>query len=269
MRQFAGLRRLRILQQRAGRGHGRLQPFGAEAGQRSDFELVAEQAAGRVEFEIPVGLAGAGDINAEIGRPAFRVKDFGRADALQRRRNLLCRHFEQHELAAGQVQAGDAGGIAVGGHGEQPDVALVVDQRRVGQRSRRDDARHGALDRPLAGCRIADLLTDHCRFAELDQPRQIGLQRMERHAAHADRDASRLAAGGQRDVEKARRLLGIVVEQLVEIAHPVEEQRIRMVGLERQVLNHHRRMLGAVGGLAHGYWGGQKGRILAGLGQAA
>jgi hypothetical protein len=33
------------------------------------------------------------------------------------------------------------------------------------------------------------------------------------------------------------------MEKLVEIPHPVEEQHVRMLGFDAQVLLHHRRML--------------------------
>ena len=68
-----------------------------------------------------------------------------------------------------------------------------------------------------------------------------------RHAGHRDRRARRLTARGQRDVEESRGALRIVVEQLVEVAHPVEHQLVRMVGLDAQVLLHHRRVLREVG----------------------
>jgi hypothetical protein len=42
-------------------------PFGAEAGERGDLELLAEQALGRVEFEMPVRLAGARGFPAKFG----------------------------------------------------------------------------------------------------------------------------------------------------------------------------------------------------------
>jgi len=244
VRQLAGLRCLGVLQQRTGCGNGGLQALGAEAGQRGHFELVAEQAARRVVVEIPVRLAGAGYIEVEIGRPALRVEDFRRANALQRGGNLLGRHFDQDEFAARQVQAGDAGRVALCRNGEQPDVLLVVDQRRIGQRARRDDARHGPLDRPLAGCRVADLFADDGRFAELDQPGKVGFQRMKGHATHLDRHPGRLATRGQRNVEQTRGFFGVFVEKLVEIAHPVKQQGVRVLGLERQVLNHHGRVLG-------------------------
>ena len=47
---------------------------------------------------------------------------------------------------------------------------------------------------------------------------------------------------GQRDAEQAHDLFGIVEKQLVEIAHPVEQQRVRMTCLQAQVLLHHRRV---------------------------
>ncbi len=91
MRQFARLRGLRVLQQRAGGGDRRPQAFRAEAGQRGDLELLAKQASGRVEFEMPVRLPGARCFAAEVRRPRFRMEDFGRANALQRGLNLLDR----------------------------------------------------------------------------------------------------------------------------------------------------------------------------------
>ena len=47
---------------------------------------------------------------------------------------------------------------------------------------------------------------------------------MDRHAAHRDVAALVLAALGERDVERLGRGDGILEEQLVEIAHPVEQQ---------------------------------------------
>ena len=64
---------------------------------------------------------------------------------------------------------------------------------------------------------------------------------MDRHSAHRDRLAVMDAARGQRDVERRRGRLGVVEEQLEEVAHPVEEQAIGRFRLERQILRHHRR----------------------------
>jgi hypothetical protein len=111
------------------------------------------------------------------------------------------------------------------GEGQQQANRTVVEQRRVGERAGRDDARDRALDRALGGGRVADLLADHHRFAQLHQPRQVLLDGVEGHAAIGSA-AGRLAARGQRDVEQARGLLGVLEEQLVEIAHAVEQQQV-------------------------------------------
>ena len=50
-----------------------------------------------------------------------------------------------------------------------------------------------------------------------------------------------LAAFGQHDAERARGDFGILEEQLVEIAHPVEQQQPGIGGLDLQILFHHRR----------------------------
>ncbi len=75
---------------------------------------------------------------------------------------------------------------------------------------------------------------------------------MERNACHRDRRARRLPACGQGDVEQRGGFLGIVVEQLIEVAHAVEHQLVWMLALESPILLHHRRMGGKVGvGLGH------------------
>ena len=64
------------------------------------------------------------------------------------------------------------------------------------------------------------------------------LERVVRHAGHRNRSAPRLSARRQRDVEQPRRALRIGKEELIEIAHPVEQQAVRMLILEPQVLLH-------------------------------
>jgi hypothetical protein len=41
---------------------------------------------------------------------------------------------------------------------------------------------------------------------------------------------------------RPRGALGVFEEQLVEVAHAVEQQHVRMLGLDAQVLLHHRRV---------------------------
>ena len=62
---------------------------------------------------------------------------------------------------------------------------------------------------------------------------------MKRHTGHHHRLAVGLAALRERDVEQARDLLSIRKEQLVKVAHAVEQQRLGVVSFEPQVLLHH------------------------------
>src|SRR5262249_3259704 len=75
---------------------------------------------------------------------------------------------------------------------------------------------------------------------------EVLVDRMVGHARHLDRRASRGAARGEREVEQSRRALGVVVEHLVEISHAVEQQDVRVLRLEAQVLLHHGRGAGKV-----------------------
>ena len=116
--------------------------------------------------------------------------------------------------------------------------------------------RDQADDRPLDQClrpaglarlgRAFDLLGDGDAVAAPDQPGEIGFRRMDRHSAHRHRLAAVGAALGQSDVEAGRGGLGVVEEQLEEVAHPIEQQRIARLGLEAMILRHHRRLLGRV-----------------------
>ena len=85
-------------------------------------------------------------------------------------------------------------------------------------------------------------------MAERDQAVEILVGAMDRHAAHRDVPAEMLAAFGEHDAERARGDLGILEEQFVEIAHPVEQETIRIGGFDLDILLHHRG--GARGGIA-------------------
>ncbi len=70
---------------------------------------------------------------------------------------------------------------------------------------------------------------------------QIFFRALDRHAAHRNVLAQILAALCQHDAERARGGFGVVEEQFVEVAHPVEQQQAGVAGLDLDVLFHHRR----------------------------
>ncbi len=125
-------------------------------------------------------------------------------------------------------------------------VGPGVEQRVFGQRARRHQPHHVAADHALVAARarrgrILRLLAHRDAMAGFDQPMQIVLGAFHRHAAHRDIHALMLAAFGQHDAERARGDFGVLEKQLVEIAHPVEQQQPGIGGLDLQVLFHHRR----------------------------
>ena len=78
-------------------------------------------------------------------------------------------------------------------------------------------------------------------MAQRDEPVEIFVGALDRHAAHRDVHSQMLAALGQHDTERPARDLGVLEEHLIEIAHPVEEQAIRIGGLDLEILLHHGR----------------------------
>ena len=170
------------------------------------------------------------------------------------------------ELAGGDVDPGEREGIrplaaaALAGDGGEIVVAAGGKQRLLGQRARRDQADDVAADDRLGAAllrlgRVLDLLADGDAVAARDQLLQVLVGGVDGHAAHGDVVAEMLAALGERDAERARGDLGVGEEHLVEIAHAVEEQAIRIGRLDLQVLRHHRRGAGKVGGRRRGGFG--------------
>src|SRR6202012_4895624 len=64
-----------------------------------------------------------------------------------------------------------------------------------------------------------------------------------RHARHLDRIARRRAALRERQIEQTRGFFRIIEKEFVEVAHPVEHQRARMLPFDAKVLLHHWSML--------------------------
>ena len=114
-----------------------------------------------------------------------------------------------------------------------------------GQGAGGQDANDLAAQRSLAPTlflrfRVLYLLADGNAVPGSNQPREISVNRMNRHAAHRNVIAITLASFCQGDAKRCRTGFGIFEEHLVEIAHPVEKQRIRMRLFHREVLRDHR-----------------------------
>ena len=250
VRERRQLRRGRVVEQRARRARGDRRVLRAEGGEVARADLLRERARAGLGVEVPRRPrahrhAGAG---APAPRRRPRAREFGHVQPIERRGEFGRGHVDQSDAAGREVEPGDAGALARDRAGGEQAARARVEQARVGHRARRHDPRHLALDRALRRRRVAELLDDHHRLAQAHQSREVLLDRVVRHARHRDRRAGGLAARGERDVEQARGALGVVVEELVEVAHPVEHELVRMLGLDAEVLLHHRRVRGRVHG---------------------
>ncbi|MCY1236360.1 hypothetical protein D9M72_490110 [compost metagenome] len=178
---------------------------------------------------------------------------FARLDAQDIGEQTAFGGLGQPEDASGDIDPGKR----VSGFGAALDARqrhqIVGFRRRqqflFGDRARRhqahDVAAHHRFAAALLGLRrVFDLLADCDAEAEADQLLQIIVGGMHRHAAHRNFLSHVLAALRQRDAERARRFDRVLEEQLVEVAHAVEQQRIRVVRLDLDELFHHRRCRG-------------------------
>ena len=127
------------------------------------------------------------------------------------------------------------------GH-ERREVGRRARHERLGieDRARGDDPGDVAPDEPLRGPRVLHLVAHRDLAAGGDELRDVVLDAVVRHAAHRRLDVRVAVAGGQRDAEDGRRLLRVVEEHLVEVAHPVEEDGVRRPALHLEVLPQHR-----------------------------
>ena len=174
-------------------------------------------------------------------RQRFRQQDFRRTQSLHLVRQCVCAvDFGQHEAPAADIDPGQPEGSgAAAADRQQGVVPPRVEQGFVADRAGRDDAHDFALHRPLARRGVADLLANGDGFAGFDEAREIAVGGMIGNAAHRNRRAGGLAAGGQRDIENLCGDLGVAVKEFVEIPHTVEQQAVRMLRLDAQVLLHH------------------------------
>ena len=263
----AALGLARVMQQAARRRHRGVLPVQAEAAQVEGAELPAQQPVRAVGVEVPGRYrAQRHALPRHRGGQADRFADqqLSRPDALQLcAQCFLAAGFEARKTPGAEIEHGEAEAVAVRMHRHQRRLPVPVEQRLVGHRTGGDDARHLPLDRPPACRGVADLLAYRGTFSPADEPGEVGVHRMGRYPGHRDRLALVAAAHGERDVEERRRTAGVFEEELVEVAHAVEEQHVGMLRLDTQVLLHDRAVAGSAapgGGGTCGLAGGGVGR---------
>ncbi len=185
---------------------------------------------------------------ARIGQQIVGDQQFARRDP-GKLGPCRIRLDRDHLKSSGRdIRPGDADQRTIPGTGKRGQIIVGarVEQRVFGQRARRHEPHDGPGDHRFAAAlagfgRVLDLLADGDLEPFADQLLKIGFVGVHGHAAHGDIFAQMLAAFGQRDVEGPGGGHRIVEEELLEIAHAVEQQRAGMGLLDLHILGHHGR----------------------------
>jgi hypothetical protein len=230
-----------VLQQCAGGGYRERQLIRAKALEIERAELIREQPRRAGQFEIPrwPGTQRRAIAPDVLFRHALGYQELRGLQALDLRGECaVAARFQHRETARGQIEPGQAETLAVTDGRRDQCLLALFQQGIVGHRARGDDAHDLPLHGSLGFRRIAHLLADGHALAFADESREVALHAVERHARHRDGLPGGLAASGQRDIEQRSGAASVVEEELVEVPHPVKEQRVRMPALDAQVLLH-------------------------------
>ena len=110
-----------------------------------------------------------------------------------------------------------------------------------GNRPWRNDLDDLALDQAFRQLRVLHLFADSDLIAFVDQPFNIGIGRMKRHATHRNFFLIAASPARQGQVQFARRRQGIVKKHFIEVAEAEKENFILALLFDFHVLLHHRR----------------------------
>ena len=108
----------------------------------------------------------------------------------------------------------------------------------IRRRARSNHANDFATHELLAGAGLLHLLADRHFVTSPDQPRDVAIRRVIRHAAHGDRLPAFAIARRKRDLQLARGADRVFVEEFVKIAKAEEQQRMRIARLDGVMLPH-------------------------------
>ena len=226
---------------------------GAEAVERGQAVERRERAPGGDAIEERAGLRGENllPLGEELEerrclQQRLRNQELAGLEAGERRRQGRLRDPHHRELAGGHLGPGER--ERTFGLGERCEIVgrTGIQERVLAESPRRHQPDHLAADdrlrAPLARFRrVLHLLAHRDLEALADEPLEVALGAHHRHPAHRDFLPLVETPLGERDVERLRGLARIVEEKLVEVAHPVEEEVIRVGALDLEVLRHHRR----------------------------
>ena len=192
----------------------------------------------------------------ELGRPQCRVGKALPAERFELQGPRLDQDFsgiQAHEFAdplwpdlhhAGAKRTGrelERSDTSVASGCDQKILRARVERVRLEAKPRRHHAHDLAGDHPANARWVPHLLTNRDLLAVTEERGEVSGGSVMRYAGHWDLAAVGVrAAGRQRDVEDVSRPDRVLVEHLVEVPHPKEDNRVRVLPLGAQELAHDR-----------------------------
>ena len=157
---------------------------------------------------------------------------------------VLAGERRQVGLAGGDVAEGHAGAAGVHVDAAEKVAGLVIEARGVNDGAGGDHPDDVPLDQALGGGGVLHLLADGHLVALGDEAGDVGLAGVVGDAAHGHPlllglGVLAVVPGSQGQVQFLGRQLGVVGEHLVEVAQAEEQDRVRVVLLNFQILLHH------------------------------
>ena len=236
------------------------QGFNTVGFQGQDAVVVQQGAAG--DFRVESGGVHCGDgrgrrrgwrsAGGEVGRVvAGGNQDFGGLQAGQFQGQVAGRHLGGGEFAGSDIDISQAGFGAVGADGGQVVVGLVVQQGGFQHGAGGDHADHAPFHDAFGGGGVAELFADGDFVALPDEFGQVGIQG---HGGDAGQGNGGVApahrTGGEGDFQGRGEDVGVVVKALVEVAHPKQQDGVRVGVLDGEPLAAHRgqALVGSGGG---------------------
>ncbi len=145
--------------------------------------------------------------------------------------------FRRAEIAGGEVEEGESGGVVGEVHGGEI-VALLGGEGGIEGGAGREDASDFAADDFLRELRVLHLVADGDAITLAEETGDVVFGGVPGDAAHGD--VTLFVAGGEGDLELAGGGFGVVEEELVEVAEAKEEQGVGVLAFGGQVLAHER-----------------------------